>query len=440
MKSWLLITLFLLAGQLNAAETATWRLDLLHAKQAGQEQFQVAGLWQEPIAWQGPTDLKDTLNRGDYRFEITHRDSGELLFAQSYSSLFADWSLSSEASHSAQSFEESLRFPAPEVPARLQVFRRQLDTPGQPFQPVWQLDLPRQADPAPVPPATESIRLLQAADTKQAYGLVFLAEGFQADEAEAFFQAASELSLALFQHAPFDRLRPRMQVHAVMTPSNDSGIGLNKDGQALNTRFAVNPNALGMPRYALSMEDHAIRNAAMLVPYHSIVILTNSSDYHGSGIFQTYAIAPAFHPRREFLLLHELGHSLAGLADEYFHDTPGYSGSDGRIEPYQPNITSQAGLQGLKWQHLVAEDTPIPTPWNQNAFMQNRQMSTLAAEPHQSVIGAFQGANYSAEHYYRPALACIMLLDMGENHFCPVCQQAIVEQVYSRLGKQAKSK
>ncbi|SDZ99264.1 M64 family metallopeptidase [Alkalimonas amylolytica] len=435
MKFWFLVGLLCLAGQLDAAAPATWRLDVLHGLEGGKEQFRKSGLWQEPLLWQGPVDLQDKLNRGDYRFEITKSATGELLYAQSYSSLFADWSLSSDTSHNERYFEESLRFPAPEVPARLQIFRRQLDKPGQPFQAVWQLDLPSQAQPAPMPPATDSIRLLQAANTEeQAYGLVFLAEGFQAGEVEAFFQAASELSQALFQYAPFDRLRPRMQVHAVMTPSTDSGIGFRNGGQPLDTRFAVNPNALGMPRYALSMEVHAIRNAAMAVPYHSIVILTNSSDYHGSGIFQTYAIAPAFHPRREFLLLHELGHSLAGLADEYFHDTPGYAGSDGTIEPYQPNITSKAGLAPLKWQHLATEGIPIPTPWNQQAFMQNRQMSTLTAEPHQGVVGAFLGANYSAEHYYRPALACIMLLDMGDNHFCPVCQQAIVEQIESQLS------
>ncbi|MCC5827478.1 M64 family metallopeptidase [Alkalimonas sp.] len=434
MRFWFLVGLLCLAGQLHAAVPATWRLDLLHGLEDDKEQFRKSGLWQEPLLWQGPVDLQDELNRGDYRFEITQSGTGELLYAQSYSSLFSDWSLSSDASHNERYFEESLRFPAPAMPARLQILRRQLDKPGQPLQAVWQLDLPLQAEPAPTPAATDSIRLLQAPETAdQAYGLVFLAEGFQADEAEAFFQAATELSQALFRYAPFDRLRPYMQVHAVMTPSNDSGIGANKDGLPLDTRFAVNPNALGMPRYALSMEVHAIRNAAMVVPYHSIVILTNSHEYHGSGIFQTYAIAPAFHPRREFLVLHELGHSLAGLADEYFHSTPGYAASAGIIEPYQPNITSKSGLQDLKWQHLVADDTPIPTPWSQQAFVQNRQMSTLAVEPYQGVVGAFQGANYSAEHYYRPALACIMLLDMGDNHFCPVCQQAIVEQIKSQL-------
>lgn len=434
MKSWFIIGVLLWAGQLHAA-APSWRLDVRHGIEGGEEQFQKTGLWQEPLPWQGPVDLQDELNRGDYRFEIIRQADGAILFSQSYSSLFADWSLSSDASHNERYFEESLRFPAPEVPARLQIFRRQLAKPGQPFQAVWQLDLPLQAEPAPMPAATDSIRLLQASETAgQAYGLVFLAEGFQADEAEAFFQAATELSQALFRYAPFDRLRPYMQVHAVMTPSNDSGIGFNEAGQPLDTRFAVNPNALGMPRYALSTEVHAIRNAAMVVPYHSIVILTNSHEYHGSGIFQTYAIAPAFHPRREFLVLHELGHSLAGLADEYFHDTPGYAASAGIIEPYQPNITSKAGLDTLKWQQLVSEGTPIPTPWNQQAFMQNRQMSTLTAEPYQSVVGAFQGANYSAGHYYRPALACIMLLDMGDNHFCPVCQQAIVEQIESQLS------
>ncbi|MCC5852518.1 MAG: hypothetical protein JJU30_06765 [Alkalimonas sp.] len=436
-KYLLMLMLVTMAATVIGEERASWRLDLLHGWQQGKEQFEVVALWQEPLPWQGPVNWQDPLDRGDYRFEVIAKGTGEVLFAKSVSSLFADWSLSADARQQERSFEESLRFPDPGQPAKVRFHRRQLDQPGQPFKQVGQLVLPQNAVPSPKRmPAPDKVQQLHAAtDSDPAFGLVFLAEGFQADEAAAFFQAASELTEALFRHAPFDALKPRMQVHAVMTASDESGVGDHADGSRRQTAFAVNPNALGMPRYALSPRVHAIRDAAMVVPYHGIVILTNADDYHGSGIFQTYAIAPAFHPRRAFLLLHELGHSLAGLADEYFHDTPGYVGSEGLIEPYQPNITSRAGLDQLKWQQLVAEDTPIPTPWNQQAFQQNRQMSTLLQEPFLGVVGAFQGANYSAENYYRPALACIMLLDMGDNHFCPVCQQAIAEQILSQLGE-----
>jgi hypothetical protein len=41
------------------------------------------------------------------------------------------------------------------------------------------------------------------------------------------------------------------------------------------------------------------------------------------------------------------------------------------------------------------------------------------------MIGAFEGANYEAKGYYRPAMQCIMF-DRSEA-FCPVCQDGITD-------------
>ena len=43
--------------------------------------------------------------------------------------------------------------------------------------------------------------------------------------------------------------------------------------------------------------------------------------------------------------------------------------------------------------------------------------------PHQGDVGAFEGANYEANGYFRPAMQCIMF-DRSET-FCNVCQDAI---------------
>lgn len=416
-----------------AAQPATWRIDLLHSQHQGAERFQVQALWQEPQPWLGPINYIDSLNRGDYRFELRAIKSGEVLFAQSYSSLFADWSLSVEAENAEVHFQEVLRFPAPALPSKLLIYKRRITEPDQPFALIWQVDLPNTVVMAQVSRQEQHRTLHAATDPSQSYGLVILAEGFQAAEQEAFFSAAAELSDSLLQHAPFAQLKDYLTISAIMTHSAQSGLNTS-DTKTATTRFAVNPNSYDMPRYALSMAVFEINNAAMAVPYNSVVLLTNSADYHGSGIFRTYAVAPAFHPRREFLLLHELGHSIAGLADEYFHATPGYAGSRGTIEPYQPNITTKAGLSELKWQTFVTERVVIPTPWPQQSFIEKPDIRTLQQALHFGTVGAFQGANYSAEHYYRPAMACLMLMDMGDNHFCPVCQHAVAEQIGAELG------
>ncbi len=51
----------------------------------------------------------------------------------------------------------------------------------------------------------------------------------------------------------------------------------------------------------------------------------------------------------------------------------------------------------------------------------------LASARHAAVVGAFQGANYDAQAFYRSQLDCVMFT-RNEVPFCRVCQRAL-EQV-----------
>jgi hypothetical protein len=111
---------------------------------------------------------------------------------------------------------------------------------------------------------------------------------------------------------------------------------------------------------------------------------------------------------------------------------------------------------------LVESGTPIPTPWNKEAFeaysreikkrrvqlrkdkRPEEEMEALfkeeleheqkmfGAEKYFGKVGAFEGAMYEARGYYRPEVDCIMF--SRTNHFCRVCQQAIehIIKMYSR--------
>ena len=54
-----------------------------------------------------------------------------------------------------------------------------------------------------------------------------------------------------------------------------------------------------------------------------------------------------------------------------------------------------------------------------------RSNALFNKQPHRHTIGAFEGANYEASGYYRPAMQCLMF-DRSET-FCPVCQDGISE-------------
>jgi hypothetical protein len=101
----------------------------------------------------------------------------------------------------------------------------------------------------------------------------------------------------------------------------------------------------------------------------------------------------------------------------------------------------------------VAAGTPLPTPWPKAEYEQysreyqkkraalraaNRPESEMDAlfredlahtnalfdkQKYRNAVGAFEGANYEASGYYRPAMQCIMF-DRSEQ-FCPVCSDGI---------------
>ncbi len=127
-------------------------------------------------------------------------------------------------------------------------------------------------------------------------------------------------------------------------------------------------------------------------------------------------------------------------------------------EPWEKNITALSDPARLKWRDLVDPATPIPTPWNQNAydkvayaFQKKRQelraaraseeemdryfaevkkitAPMLAQETYAEEVGAFEGAGYQAKGLYRSSTDCIMFT-RNPDHFCPVCASAIEEVI-----------
>jgi hypothetical protein len=117
----------------------------------------------------------------------------------------------------------------------------------------------------------------------------------------------------------------------------------------------------------------------------------------------------------------------------------------------------------LKWRDLVPAGTPLPTPWDQDAYdelsLANQAKRTakrerqapedevealfdevraatkplLESEPHFATVGAFEGGGYEAKGIYRPEVDCIMFT-RNPTSFCAVCERGVerVIDLYSR--------
>ena len=166
-----------------------------------------------------------------------------------------------------------------------------------------------------------------------------------------------------------------------------------------------------------------------------------------------YVTAAADNAFAEYVFVHEFGHHMACLADEYYTSAVAYELPDTVIEPYELNVTIHADRDKIKWAELIDASTPVPTPWGKEVFdrhsraIQTQRQAMRAAKapekqmedlfrrqlqwerdylsdiPFAGKTGLYEGAMYQARGIYRSAPACIMF--NRSMQFCPACQRAI---------------
>jgi len=239
--------------------------------------------------------------------------------------------------------------------------------------------------------------------------IVIMGDGYTAANLGegAFESAAGTLGASIEAKAPWDVLFSATNLYRVDIESNEEGAdhevyGVLKDTY-LNSSFWVN-NIERLLALTGDGYSRAIAAANGLVGpgvWDIILVLVNSTKYGGSG--GGIAVS-SVHSAASEVIVHELGHSFAYLADEYETAYPGYPSGD-----WEPNVDYDYAGPGLKWLVWVEPGTPLPTP----------EMS-----PYLSVVGAFEGARYLSTGIYRPWYNCEMR--SLNRPFCPVCQEAHV--------------
>jgi IgA Peptidase M64 len=186
--------------------------------------------------------------------------------------------------------------------------------------------------------------------------LVFLGDGYKADEQVKFVTDVNEILDAMFAEPPFKQYKGYFNAYAIKVISQESGANHpqnNTDGdgacltqavKSVNNYFGSTFDYLGIHRllYPAKLGEVVTVLAKNFPAYDQAFIAVNTPYYGGAG--GTFATCSDHSAGRE-VAIHEIGHSFAGLADEY------WAGASYAAE--KPNMTKQTSPSLVKWKNWM---------------------------------------------------------------------------------------
>ena len=448
----------------------TMRVDYFHVGNAQEETVTLDRVYEQGV-WAGSRrNLIDPFDIGRYAFKVYDAASGDLIFSKGFDSYFAEYKTTQRALDGLKrTYHETALAPFPKAKVRFVVERRDKQNA---LRPVFSAEI----DPGDIFVHRESpdsgikvYEILKSGDPHTKVDVALIAEGYTAAEEAKWLRDLERFREIFFKLEPYKSRRDSFNFYGVFKPSDESGCDEPSHGSYKNTAVGATFDSLGSERYLLTEDNKSLHDIAARVPYDTLFIMVNHTRYGGGGIYNFFCTFTSDNQWHEYLFLHEFGHSFAGLADEYYTSSVAYNDFYPRgLEPLEANITAFLQPENLKWEKLVSPGTAVPTPWEKaeydrldNAYQKVRQEvnARIAAlkkggAPEAEVakaeeeserlslehakkmdaflrksqfwgkVGAFEGAGYSSEGLYRPALDCLMF-SKGVKPFCAVCERAV---------------
>ncbi|HTE29083.1 MAG TPA: M64 family metallopeptidase [Chryseolinea sp.] len=236
-------------------------------------------------------------------------------------------------------------------------------------------------------------------DPSRRINLVFLADGYQESELDTYITDVKRVVNGLFIQSPFKEYENYFNVYAIKVPSVQSGANHpqnTSDGdcsgvpvKTVNNYFGSSFDTGGIHRLLVPTRLNLVYSvlADNFPMYDQVFVLVNSPYYGGSGGPAATASTEA---NSSEVAIHEIGHSFAGLADEYWAG-PAYAFE-------QPNLTQESSPTKVKWKNWIGDNA----------------------------IGVY--AHAESPSWYRPHQGCKMRF--LNSPFCSVCKEGFVETIH----------
>ncbi|MVO89181.1 hypothetical protein GPA10_31615 [Streptomyces sp. p1417] len=225
--------------------------------------------------------------------------------------------------------------------------------------------------------------------------VVFIGDGYTKSQQKDFVADVRKKWKEVSAVAPYSTYKNQFNVWAVEAHSPQSGVGGDPDyGTSKRT-------ALGSSFWCDNVERLLCVNPEKVEAYASkaadadlVIVLANSTKYGGAGYnditspsgYDGIATASSDNPDSSQIIVHETGHSLGKLADEYWYDD---YGTYGGAEPWESNISkltkTKLAEQKKKWYRWIGRTSPDG-----------------------GTVGAYRGGGYYPRGIYRPTENSIM--------------------------------
>ncbi|TQM82366.1 IgA peptidase M64 [Saccharothrix saharensis] len=262
-----------------------------------------------------------------------------------------------------------------------------------------------EAAAAPEAVAADVVAVQETGPSDQRFDLVFVGDGYTSAELGAYHEHVVSKWTELSAVEPFKSYRQYFNVWQVDVVSAESGVdhdptlGTDRD-TALDMGFWCQGRDTQTERLLCVNQTKAVQFGALAPEADQVVALGNTAKYGGAG--GGVATAAGANDQAGQIAVHELGHSIGGLADEYDYPYDRFGGT----EPTEVNVT--ADPTGAKWAAHLGQ-----------------------ASPDGGVVGAFEGARYYRFGLYRPTDNSIMRT-LGRE-FNLVGRDAMVEAFEARV-------
>ncbi len=267
--------------------------------------------------------------------------------------------------------------------------------------------------------------------------LVFLAEGYTADEQDDFLLRVEQNATDIILREPFVYFKDYITIYAIHTISNESGVSgeegysfacRNSDGTPKTDKctptydtydcihkkdsffksgrvYSDNTVIYSMPYNSRKL---AYEISKELIPeVDSINVLGNSTYSGGTAIHDSknmlgVALTGTKNNPRVNTVCHEFGHAFGSLTEEYMN---------GRYNEFSPNATRNGDPDTVKWYNWIGIN---------GIGMYSYPTSTKYDD-------------YEENPWYRPYNYCTM--NHSGSKYCQVCQEAIIKKIEKNLGK-----